>query len=253
MLRNFEQLKEHEVCAPHEVGLLQKARRTASAIRRKNPFVAGSLEVLVMDLYDYYELVAGTSFGTSAFTFFAIAQNQQYTPTGAAASFAKKEYHTNVTGQGAQLPNQQSHLTKFLQHIVRPDAVLLDFQAIEYQAQVDFVVGDKKTYYESMLARIPSGSGTQGIGTPATNLLNLTQGWPDSHNGYSLLSGEIDPNTGIPDRGVPINQGQQFKVVLDATQVVGGPFTAQAAGGATLGTGIKVWMYLCGVLWRGVQ
>lgn len=234
-LRNFEALDEFEIGRPRAL---------------KNPFTtqimaAGGLpatvEVLAQDLYDYFEVAVQTAL--KLFTFFAIPQQGSYTPLGG-TQFAKNEVHTNLTGNGGQLPNPSSFMTQALQAIVRPDIVLADFHALMYQCQIDFTRGTQKfTYYQGLLGRIPAASGAFGFGTPAANATSITQGWPNVADAVYLSAAPNDP-------GVSLDQGQQFGVVLDPTQVQAGAFTSATA--ANGGTGIKMWFYLKGIVFRGV-
>lgn len=238
-LRNFEQLDEFEVGRPRA-----KANPFTSTVTAAgNPLTGlmAQVEVLAQDTYDYQEVEVATV--TKALTLFAISQGQSFTPLGGTA-FVKNEVHTNLTGSGGQFPNPSSFMTHGLQCIVRPDIALADFHALMYQTQVDFQRGTQKfTYFQGLLGRIPAASGAFGFGTPAANGTSITQGWPNVANAIGLSAAPGDP-------GVAIDQGQQFAVVLDPTQVQAGAFTTAAA--AAGGTGVHLWFYLAGVLFRGV-
>lgn len=235
--QTWMEVDEHEIGRPH--------------FRHKNPVYTGpsydgagaiDLEVLEWPLYDFYNIAVNTA--AVAISLFTISQQQSYTPTGGAA-FQKQALHTNLQGQGAVLPNPQRHMVKGLFAVLRPDVLPVDYLRFYYQTQVTFTVGDSnKPYHVGLLARIPAAGGPFAIGTPAANLTYITHGWPSISNFYPILADSSDP-------GVVISQGQNFQVILDPTQQVGGAMTTTAAGGG--GTGISLWFHLAGALARSVQ
>ena len=84
-------------------------------------------------------------------------------------------------------------------------------------------------------------AGTQVLSSGAGN------GWPDVRNTYSLAYG-----------GIPLEQQQNFGAVIDPTKAAGGAWTTisgtSGAGTQNLtGTGLGVWVFLDGTLFRAVQ
>lgn len=234
-LQSWLELDAHEIGRPH--------------LRLKNPIYpidAGGnvvgLEILAWELYDYLEVVVNTVLRRE--TMFSISQGQQYTPAGG-LPFNKTALHTNMTGQGAVLPNPQKFIVKGLSKFYRPDILEADFEGSDYRTVFTFQVGDsRKEYALGVLAKVPSACGIFGVGAPAANRIIATQGWPVTSNLYSILADANDP-------GVEINQGQTFGVVYDPTLDPAGIY-ASATAQAT-GTGIKLWFNLVGSLTRSVQ
>lgn len=234
--KHWLELDAHEIGRPH--------------LRAKNPVyttdgqTGTSLEVIAQDLYDYGEIAVNTK--SAVLTFFSIPQGQMYTPTGGAA-FQKNALHTNLSGQGAVLPNPQRFMVKGLSCIRRPDIAIADLEALDYQSQVTFYIGDSsKPYFIGLLAKIPAACGIWAASaTPATTVgTALTQGYPAESNIYHLMADANDP-------GVIIAQGQNFGVTVDPTLVIGGSFSSAAAGAG--GTGVRLWFNLVGTLARSVQ
>lgn len=214
--------------------------------RMRNPIVAGYLEAITQALYDVYAVALNTA--TIKLTMFAIPQGQTYN-VGGVTAFTKTKAHTNMT-QAAVLAAPNKHIVRAISVFTQANVVGNDLQAFQ-ECFFQFKVNDK-SYQDTIVGRLPSGGGSYAamMGTfAATNGFSLTaNGWPDTRNTYTLANG-----------GVPIEQQQQFSVVIDPTisGVGAAAFTtanAVAAPGTPIaGTGIFAHVFLDGILFRAVQ
>jgi hypothetical protein len=217
--------------------------------RLRNPIMAGWLEGITQPLYDIYRVAAATAL--PKVICFSVPIGQQYNQGGVAA-FAKTLLHTNLVQAGV-LAAPNKHIVRAIsclvtglpgvQNLVNP----LDLNAFLNSVLFDFQV-NSKSYCTQLPARFPAGGGPQITGTTITvGALFGVNGWPDTRNTYALAYG-----------GVPIEQQQNFSVVLDPTQeAIAAYATAAAAAGAgnleVPGNGLSVWVYLDGTLYRAVQ
>lgn len=207
-------------------------------LRVKNPIFAGGLEVLILPLYDYYEVALNTA--VTAQTLFSIPVGQAYTPAGGAA-FNKTKLHTNLV-QASVLQSPNKHLVKGLAVFVRGDIVPIDLNLFLGNTLLTFVIGDSKVYAQGLVGRYPGGGG--GFSSLTQNNSGIAaNGWPDARNLYALGD----------DRAQQIEQQQTFSVVLDPTLPQAGAFTTQPNTANPVGTGVKAWVHLEGDLARAIQ
>lgn len=209
--------------------------------------VSSLLEFVCQDMYDYAQCQVATQ--TQLMSFFNQPQGQNAINLGG-ATFAKNALHTNLTGTGGVLVNPQSFLVTGLAVIRIPNIHPSDLINLDYTSLVTFTVGDTgKVYFLGLLAKIPSSTGIFGSNTGAALTATasfVTEGWPVTHNVYSLLAGSTD-------KGVVINQGQNFGMTIDPTRGSSGVGFTTLAAGSPQGTGFQIWPTLVGILARGAQ
>lgn len=200
------------------------------------------VELIRWDLRSYIEIEANTT--PVAEDMFTKPVGTQYTPQGGTA-FNLALLHTNL--QSLPLPNPQRHLTRGLAMWIREDIFVADLVPWKYETLGTFLKTDTpKPYHQQLLAALPClGAGTTGIGTPATNVTLLSNGWPVANNYFALPADDTDP-------GVTISQGESFKFTIDPTQNVGGWTTnsGKTTASGSGGTGIHAWILLVGTLLR---
>ncbi|MGH9580402.1 MAG: hypothetical protein ACRD2R_05365, partial [Terriglobales bacterium] len=225
-------------------------------LRMRNPIMAGSLEGITQPLYDIYRVAVATVLPN--LRLFSIPVGGIYN-FGGIAAFNKGEIHTNLVQAGVlEAPNK--HIVRAISVYVggQPQAAPQIVNAVDLvnflqSTLMDFQV-NQKSYCKSIVGRFPAGGGPFSGGGVATtvaattnNSSVLANGWPDTRNTYGLAYG-----------GVPIEQQQNFTVLLNPTQEAGGAFTTVAAVAAAgnlfiAGTGLGVIVFLDGTLFRAVQ
>lgn len=214
--------------------------------RKKNPIMAGYLEGITQHLSDIYAVASSTS--TIKLLMFQVPQGQTYN-LGGVTSFVKTANHTTMVQAGV-LEAPKKHIVRAISVWVEANTVGNDLQAFN-ECQFTFNV-NAKPYQETIVGRLPAGGGAFAsmMGTfSATNGYSLTaNGWPVTSNTYVLAYG-----------GVPIEQQQNFNVVIDPTisGVTAAAFSTAGAvtapGTPIAGVGIFARVFLDGILFRAVQ
>lgn len=214
--------------------------------RFKNPIMAGYLEGITQALYDIYAVALNTT--TIKLTMFAVPQGQSYA-LGGVTTFVKTAGHTSMIQAGV-LEAPKKHIVRALSVYVESNVVGNDLEKFN-ECFLQFNVNGK-SYQDTIVGRCPAGGGISSamMGTfAATNAYSLNNnGWPDTRNTYTLAYG-----------GVPIEQQQNFNVVIDPTisNVTATAFaTANTVSAPTTpiaGTGIFAHVFLDGILFRAVQ
>ena len=239
--------RPHTRIAPEEVG--------RPKLRMKNPIFAGYLEGITQALYDIYFVAVATA--APKLTLFSVQVGQNYN-FGGVAAFAKTFDHTNLSQAGMlEAPNK---------HIIRA----ISFYAEGVQGTTNANNGEllhpidasnllttsfqlninRKPYQDTIIGRVPAGGGLfiSGSNTTTAGAGQALQaggnGWPVRDNTYALAYG-----------GIPLEQQQNFNVIIDPTLSNGGAFTTvtAAAVNGQFGTGISAWVFLDGTLFRAVQ
>jgi len=223
--------------------------------RTTNPIFAGYLEGITQALYDIYFVAVATA--APKLTLFSVQLGGQYN-SGGVAAFSKSFDHTNLAQAGMlEAPNK---------HIVRAISVYAEgvqgttnanngellhpIDASNLLTTYLQLLVNRKPYQDTIIGRLPAGGGLFISGTNATTagagqaLQAGGNGWPVRDNTYSLAYG-----------GIPIEQQQNFQVIIDPTISNGGAFTTvtAAAVNGQFGTGISAWVFLDGTLFRAVQ
>jgi hypothetical protein len=215
-------------------------------LRRKNPTFAGYLEAITQPLYDVYAVALNTA--TVKLTLFAVPQGQVYN-FGGVTAFTKTAAHTSQTLAGVlQAPNK--HIVRAISVFTEGNVVgndLEKFLEVFFQFNVN-----GKSYQDTIVGRLPGGGGSfasmMGTFASTNGFILSANGWPDARNTYTLAYG-----------GVPIEQQQQFNVIIDPTisNVTAAAFTTantvSAPGTPIAGTGIFAHVFLDGTLFRAVQ
>lgn len=224
-------------------------------LRMSNPIFAGYLEGITQALYDIWFLAVATV--APKLTLFSVPVGGQYN-SGGVAAFNKTFDHTNLSQQGMlEAPNK---------HIIRAISVYAEgvqgttnagngellhpidasnLLTVSFQLNIN-----RKPYQDSIIGRLPAGGGLfiSGSSTTTAGAAQALQaggnGWPVRDNTYSLAYG-----------GIPLEQQQNFNAIIDPTQSNGGAFTSvtAAAVNGQVGTGISLWVFLDGTLFRAVQ
>lgn len=206
--------------------------------RLKNPLISGQLYNFRQPQWDVYEVDAATLLTRQRL--FQIPIGQQYTPAGGAAQ-VKTLYHTSMVQAGI-LPNPNKLYAKAISISLRADVYITD--AVRFLADtVATLEISGRSFLDIHAFKAPQAGGLFGfniLGAPLTN------GWPDAKNQFEFSDalGEI------------IEQGQNFAVILDPTQVVDAQgnttYTTQSDQQEAGGTGINCHVYLDGLLNRVV-
>lgn len=213
-------------------------------LRMRNPIMAGYLEGITQALYDIYFVAVATVL--PKLVLFSVPQGQNYN-FGGIAAFAKSFAHTNLILAGVlEAPNK--HIVRAISVFTHGQTTPVDLQVFQIQ-YFNFNV-NRKPYQDMIIGRLPGGGGgfaaLAGTFTAPQGWQISANGWPDVRNTYALAYG-----------GVPIEQQQNFNVIVDPTVSQGGaPTSAAAAVSATnpvAGQGIQAWIILDGTLFRAVQ
>jgi hypothetical protein len=206
------------------------------------------LEVTPWHLYDYFQALANTTMVKTIL--FQQGIGTQYTPLGG-TPFAKNIFHSNLNGQGAQLPNPQRFLIRAIYKTLRSDIWPIDLANLEYQTYTELDIGDRNIpYYEGILVQVPGGNAAFLSGATPTNTWAATSGWPVEGNKYSTVMHDlVSDQDGGPDIGIVLSQGQNFSMFIDPTLYQGGAFST-ATSGSPGGVGIQLWLVLDGALAR---
>lgn len=239
--------------APHE--RIDAAEVGRPKLRRENPIFAGYLEGITQALYDIYFVAVATV--APKLTLFSVQVGQNYN-FGGVASFPKTYDHTNLSQAGMlEAPNKHiiraiSCYAEGVQGTTNANNGMLlhpidasNLLAAYFQLNIN-----RKPYQDTIIGRLPAGGGLSisGYSTSvavANNTLGAAgNGWPVSSNTYSIAYG-----------GIPLEQQQNFNVIIDPSLANGGAFTTVvlAGLGGQVGTGIGMWVFLDGVLFRAVQ
>lgn len=215
-------------------------------LRMRNPIVAGFLEGITQALYDIYAIALNTA--TVKLTLFSVPQGQTYN-FGGVTAFTKTLAHTSQVLAGV-LEAPKKHIVRAISVFTEGNMVGNDLEKF-LECFCQFSVNGK-SYQDTIVGRLPAGGGAFAamMGTfTATNGFSLTaNGYPDARNTYTLAYG-----------GVPIEQQQNFSVVIDPTisNVTAAAFTTAnvvaAPGTPIAGTGIFAHVFLDGTLFRAVQ
>jgi hypothetical protein len=234
-------------------------------LRANNPIIAGSLDVRVDPITDWFSVADNTP--VRAETLFAIQQGQPYTGAGAGNAIIKTPWHTTMTAPGS-LPNPEKMLVKAI--CVQPTSDINPYDANQLVSVylLTFRCSGKE-YATGWAMRFPAGAGafTSGGIAPGTGVATNTaafssgNGWP-SDSAISWLTDSVsvpadlvaaDAAAGgvgstVPINGIFIEQGQPFSVIMDPTQTGGTIYTTQnttTIPGVT-GVGIKCQIALLG-------
>lgn len=217
-------------------------------LRMRNPIMAGYLEGITQAIYDVYAVALATA--TVKLTLFSVPQGQNYN-FGGVTSFTKTAAHTSMLQAGV-LEAPKKHIVRAISVMPQGNTVPADLQAFLI-THLSFQV-NQKSYQEAAIARLPGGGGSFCAGVAGTFTApqgwqaGTSNGWPDTRNTYSLAYG-----------GVPIEQQQNFAVIIDPTisGVSAAAFTTAAAAvtatNPVAGVGIFALVYLDGTLFRAVQ
>lgn len=204
--------------------------------RRKNPIQAGVLYQFRQPQYDFYGVTPATILNRQ--TLFMIPVGQQYTPNGGAA-FTKTAWHTTMV-QAGLFPNPDKFYAKHISVSLRSDVYIEDAIRFLADSLVIFNIS-QRPFMQIHAFKAPQAGGPYGL----TEGL-ITNGVPDTDNEFAFSDalGEI------------VEQGQNFNVVIDPTQVVdadgNGVYTAQTDQQEGGGTGINCFVYLDGLYSRVV-
>lgn len=194
-------------------------------LRMRNPIMAGYLEGITQALYDVYAVATTTA--APKLTLFAVPQGQAYN-FGGVTSFVKTAAHTSMLQAGV-LPAPNKAIVRAISVLVQASDSIADlahFGMVFFQFNVN-----GKSYQDTVINRVPGGGGSSCSTTGA-----ISNGWPDTRNTYSLAYG-----------GVPIEQQQNFNVIIDPTiSEVGATAFQTAAAFYSL-------VFLDGTLFRAVQ
>lgn len=241
MRANISATRKH-----HELPVLETMDLGRPRLRMKNPIMAGYLEGITQALYDVYALALNTA--AVKLTLFSVPQGQTYN-FGGVTSFSKSPAHTNLVLAGVlEAPNK--HIVRAISVFTQGNTVPADLQNFQ-TTLVQFFV-NRKSYQDTIVGRLPAGGGAfaaiAGTFTAPQGWQVSANGWPDVRNTYSLAYG-----------GVPIEQQQNFSVILDPTVsgVSAAAFTSASstvsATNPVAGVGIMSWFILDGTLFRAVQ
>jgi hypothetical protein len=232
LIRSLPELQASDLGRPHS--------------RKRNPIMAGYLEGITQALYDIYAVALNTA--TIKLTMFAVPQGQSYN-LGGVTSFVKTAGHTSMIQAGV-LEAPKKHIVRAISVYTEANTVGNDLEKFQ-ECFCQFNVNGK-SYQDSIVGRLPAGGGafSSMMGTfAATNGYSLTaNGWPSTNNTYALAYG-----------GVPVEQQQNFNVVIDPTisNVTAAAFTTantvSAPGTPIAGVGIFAHVFLDGILFRAVQ
>lgn len=204
--------------------------------RLKNPVQSGVLYQFRDPQYDFYGVAPATALTKQ--TLFAIPQGQQYTPAGGAA-LVKSAWHTSMVQSGL-FPNPDKFYVKQISVSVRADIYIDDAIRFLMDTLVVFNIS-QRSFLTVHAYKLPSAGGPWGS---TTGLIG--NGWPSHDNEFDFSDqlGEI------------VEQGQNFNVVLDPTQVEdadgNGVYTTQSDQQEAGGTGINCFVHLDGLYNRVV-
>lgn len=221
------------------------------------PMENAALQLLAWNLRDGDVILPGKTWNQPR-SLFTQGLGSPFTPFGGTTAVPKPQIQTNINSATGLLPSPQSFLLSHLRTIVRGDIFQPDFLNLLYSTYYQFQACDVNLqYFEGPGAVLPSGStGIFAAGASATAPgTTYASGWPVAHNVASIRTGLIDPSIGSEDMGYNISENKQFKFILDPTQqsfiagVLAQGSWATTATGAS-GTGVQVWVELCGVLSR---
>jgi hypothetical protein len=228
------------------------------AVPTPNPTTGETwLEMIYDILYDCAGIAAATQM--QDVSLFTVPVGGSFAVIGG-STYNKTLLHTNIQSQGAILPNPQRFMIKNLNFVISDDVFVVDQRNLLYTCIGTFIIGDvNRPYFQQPLFEIPKGvgffGGVSNTGNPAGATWDgqwFSNGYPEVHNTIVLSAG-IDAITGLPDQGVPLNQGQNFSfninsnydTSLDMQTVTGGhaaanPFYTMpaATGGQVGGNGI---------------
>lgn len=237
-------LEAHELGNPH------------FAVR--NPIVPGLGDFECIPLRSYYGIAVATA--TILQQLFTVIAGGQFNQGG--LNFIQSALHTSMTKQN-ELPNPRKHLARdlvcFLDNRMNP----VDVTRILSESLFSFIVG-QKTYAQDVLAQCGGGGGAhlqstqnavgvQGSGMPySANCYKLQQ---VPYGQYVGPDGAVRPGVdgvtfpGID--GVVIEQGQNFRVVIDPTgaqqfNAAGVGFTTAAAAATPAGIGVHLYFHIRG-------
>jgi hypothetical protein len=218
-----------------------------------------SLQLLAWNLRDGDIILAGKTWNQTRILF-TQGQNSPFTPFGGTTAFPKPLIQTNISSSTGLLPSPQSFLLSHLRTIVNGTIFWEDFTRLLFSTYYQFLACDVNLpYFEGPGSVLPSGAtqanATGSLATAPGQAWGT--GWATVHNVASLRTGLIDPEIGSEDMGYNISENKQFKFTMDPTQldfittastVAQGSWPTTATSSA--GTGIQVWVELCGVLAR---
>lgn len=183
------------------------------------PVVPNMIDVQQMPLYDTFTLATGTA---------TPAPIQFFTDP---ISSTKGRTKTNLN-RGAQLESPKSFFIRAMRFFFSPDVAIADITSF-YKGYIAVLIIGEKEYQIGGLEFFPGGAGMYGqFGTMTAAAAN-----------YFIANGSPDPrgiNVLDPDKGIPIQQGENFRVELQGTT-----FNSTAA----------IWLrcYLDGFIGRQVQ
>jgi hypothetical protein len=214
--------------------------------RMKNPIMSGMLEGITQPIYDEYRVALANAL--PVVPLFTVPIGGQYNQGGVVA-FNKTALNTNMVQAGV-LPAPNKLIVRAIYQAIaglpgtNPAPNPLDMQAYLFTTLFDFQV-NTKSYSKQNAVAYPAGGGVfASISNNAAAVAAIgipVNGWPDVRNAYSFAYG-----------GIPIEQQQNFTVILDPTQDTA-VYTTAAAAAVPAGTGLRVVVKLDGTLFRAVQ
>lgn len=201
-------------------------------LKRQNPSVPGTVDTIDQPLYDSVSFAAGAAFAKTVLF---------QTPIGQGG---KTLAQTNMTQPG-QLPLPQSQRVSGISVYVSNNTVPTDLQNLLQNVSFTLTVG-LKPFLQCPLMYLPAGMG--GMLTAAAQL--GTSGAAQNIALFTTSNGQPTPqSTAILSLPVDLGAGESFNVTLNPET----GFNFAAAGGATIGAGATLVVYLHGTQTRSVQ
>lgn len=223
-------------------------------LRRSNPIYAGALEGITQALYDIYAVANG---GTALpqLNLFSNPVGQTYGFGG--LSFTKTLNHTNLY-QAGMLAAPDKHIVRAISIFAMGvpaasggNSLIHPLDQSQYNSVFAQFQVNRKSYQDSIVGRLPAGGGIQIQGALAIydqaaatvdGFQSATNGWPTRDDTYGLAYG-----------GVPLEQAQNFTVVINPLLSNATLSTVTGTVGGIPGEGILSWVFLDGTLFRAVQ
>lgn len=203
--------------------------------RRKNPSVAlangqAVEEDIEWSFYDSFSIAANTAFAK---------QTMFQTPVSGAKTLAS----TNMKSNG-RMANGDRFLLKRIRCFIANDTVPVDVNNILRNCSMLFTVRTKP-YFEGVPILVPAGAGLY-----LTSAAQVGTAPAGTAVAFATSNGSFDPRTGlIFSKGVPISDQEQFQVIINPETA----FNTAAAGANPAGVGTTIFVFLDGILSRGVN
>jgi hypothetical protein len=251
LIRHTSGYKEHlaKLRASGKVPLRSYSRSTRKRAMLQNPIAPNQADILPWILYDFANVPPNTAVPATLTLF--------NTPIGQGVGFAggvKTKTDTNLE-QVSRLPDPQWFNCTHLGIYFHSTMLKADIDQFLARGYFEFWIG-QKVYAEGKIQKYPAGSGLYGMSTNTTEAA-WQNGWPMGANLYDLrlpagMNLGIDRDTGQPIItdgivGQTILQGQQFFLKIFF------PNSFTTAASTSNGTGVNLWVFLDGILSRGVQ